>query len=672
MPELNDITQKRIDELEKQCRILSKQSEQLEVALARRTEQLDRRQNELDHVKGSHAYKFAHGTQKLVERFFPLYSRRRTILKQFVKLTTAPARWAWKRRQAKNGPSMQERFQIDSIPQEEYERWIAITEPNANAIEKQRQSQTFPFKISIVVPVYNPPASFLEEMIASVKNQTASNWELCLADASTAHHVRPILEKAKSDARIKVRYLESNQGIAGNSNAALSLATGDWIALLDHDDTLAPFAIHELSKTIQSHSQADLIYSDEDKLNRNGQRTEPLFKPDWSPETLRSRNYLCHFTAIRKSLVDELQGFREGFDGAQDYDLFLRASELARKVVHIPAILYHWRAHDGSTAANYQAKTYAFDAGQKAIEQHLARCNAPGKVYHTPIPGTYRVQYDLTQTPKVSVIIPNQNHAAMLARCVEAVTQSTYPNYEILIVENGSTESDVHRYYETLAETDQGLVLNWTKPFNYASVNNFAAHHATGEMFLFLNNDIEAIEPNWLSEMVRQAIQPGIGAVGAKLLYPDDTVQHAGIVVGMGGAAGHGQVQFPSNAPGYHQKLLFTQNVAAVTGACLMIPKHVFDRVGGFDEGFVLAFNDVDLCMQILAAKYRIVWTPDATLYHLESKTRGQEDTVEKQRRFKREYDLFLAKWSAFLKQGDPYYSPHFRLDRADVALKAA
>jgi GT2 family glycosyltransferase len=651
----------------------TKRIEQLEAALARRTELLDRRQTELDHVKGSIAYRFAHATQKLVERFFPLYSRRRTVLKVGVRAATAPARWLLTRRRTRNGPPMEERFGLAMIPQAEYDRWIARHEPTPTELDGQRKHR-FPRSplVSIVAPIYNPPAEFLTAMIESVTNQTYANWQLCLADASTAAHVKPILEAAVRDSRIIVQFLSENRGIAGNTNAAIGMATGEMVVFLDHDDMLAPFALHEIVRAILTSPSADVIYSDEDKLDRTGRRCEPLFKPDFAPETLRSRNYMCHVTAIRRSLLDELGGIRPGFDGAQDYDLILRATEQARSVAHIPAILYHWRAHDQSTAADWRSKTYAFDAGQKAIAEHLDRSGTPGEVYHTSIPGTYRIRYRLDRSPKVSVIVPNRDHPAMLARCLDAVRHSFYANVEIIVVENGSTDPATHAIYDELRRQPNGRVLEWTKPFNYAAVNNFAVTHATGDLLLFLNNDIEMIEPDWLDAMVRHATQPGIGAVGAKLLYPDDTVQHAGIVVGMGGVAGHGQVQFPADAPGYHQRLLFTQNVAAVTGACLMVPRYAFEKVGGFDEGFVLAFNDVDFCLQLLRAKYRVVWTPDATLYHLESKTRGQEDTVEKQRRFKREYDLFLAKWSAFLKSGDPYYSPHFRLDRADVALKAA
>ena len=397
--------------------------DQLEAALARRTELLDKRLYELDHVKGSHAYRFAHGTRKAVDKFFPLYSHRRTWLKRLVRVATAPAKWAWAKRKAKDGPPVEARYLLETIPQDEYERWMAAFEPTAADLAKQRTHKFAKSPlVSLVVPVFNPPAAFLTAMIESVSNQTYANWQLCLADASTAPHVKPILDEATKDGRVSVAYLTENKGIAGNSNAALALTTGDLVGFLDHDDVLAANALYELVAAALANPKADVFYSDEDKLDRTGQRTEPIFKPDWSPETLRSRNYLCHFTALTRRVLDDVvsfpDGFREGFDGAQDYDLFLRATEAADRVVHIPKILYHWRVHDGSTAANFTAKEYAFDAGKKALEEHLARCRVEGTVSESAVRGTYRVQYKLRTQPKVSVIIPNKDHPEMLARCV--------------------------------------------------------------------------------------------------------------------------------------------------------------------------------------------------------------------------------------------------------------
>lgn len=647
--------------------------EQLETALMRRTEILEQKQAELAAVRASKAFRAASFANKLIDRLFPLHTRRRTILKRTARRLGAIPAALLARRKAANGPPPDERYLSECTPPDEYRRWIGKHEPDAAALMKQRAHRfSRSPKISVVVPVYNPPAGFLDAMIASVREQTYGNWELCLADASTQPHVRPVLEKAATDRRIKVEFLTENRGIVGNSNAAAALATGDYLALLDHDDTLAPFALHEVVAAINESPDADFLYSDEDKIDTHGDRVEPNFKPDWSPETLRSRNYVCHLTTLKKSLFDAVGGFRPGFDGSQDYDLVLRASERAKRIVHIPRVLYHWRMHAQSTAFVKGSKNYAFEAGKKAVAEHLTRLGIDASVHDGAVQGLYQVVYHLRTQPLVSVIIPNKDQVGLLSRCVESLAKSSYANYEIVVVENGSQLPETHAYYRELAKQPHARVVEWTKPFNYAAVNNFAAAEAKGDLLLFLNNDTEAINPDWLEAMVTQAVQPGVGAVGAKLYYADDTIQHAGIVVGMGGVAGHSHLFYPRQAAGYMQRLRITQNVAAVTGACLLMPRAVFAEVGGFDEGFVLAFNDVDLCLAVLKAGHRVVWTPDAELYHLESKTRGYEDTAEKQARFRREYDLFHLKWSSFLKAGDPYYSPHFRLDRPDFALKAA
>ncbi len=648
--------------------------EQLESALMRRTELLEQKQAELANIRASRAYKLASLTQKILNRAFPIHTRRRAFLRTCLRSAGSATRWVVHPRSARNGPPPEERYLSEATPPAEYRRWVNRFEPKVADLAKQRQAKfSRSPKLSVIVPVYNPPEAYLDAMIQSVLAQTYPNWELCLADASTIPSARIVLDRhAASDPRVRVDYLSENRGIAGNSNAAFDMATGDFVALLDHDDTLAAFALFEIVTAINAHPEADFFYSDEDKHDSTGERVEPNFKPDWSPETLRSRNYICHLTVLKRDLMREIGGFRTGFDGAQDYDLVLRASERAGRIVHVPHVLYHWRMHAQSTAANKGSKSYAYDNGKKAIAEHLERSAIDASVHDGPTLGTYQVIYHLRRQPLVSVIIPNKDHPEMLARCVESLKKSSYANFELLVVENGSQRSETFALYRELEKLPNAQILDWTKPFNYAAVNNFAAARANGELLLFLNNDVESINPDWVEALVKVAVQPGVGAVGAKLYYADDTIQHAGIVVGMGGVAGHSHLSFPRQAAGYMQRLTYTQNVAAVTGACLLSPKVAFDRVGGFDEAFVLAFNDVDFCLKVLAAGYRVVWTPDAELYHFESKTRGPEDTDEKQKRFKREYDLFHLKWSEFLKLGDPYYSPHFRLDRPDFALKAA
>jgi len=650
--------------------IARRRIDQLEAALLRRTELLEQKQTELLAIKASKSFKLASLAQKLTDKVLPLHSRRRVLTKSAAKkVLTVPAK-LWRASRAKHGPPASERYASECTPPAEYARWMAKHEPSGRDLlaQRNRRFSRTP-SISIVVPVYNPPLAFLKALIESVKEQTYSNWQLCLADGGDNIEVKNYLDSL-TDPRIVVKHLAGNGGIVGNTSAALHLTSGDYTAFADHDDTLAPFALNEIVAAINRQPEADFLYSDEDKLDFESRRVEPMFKPDWSPETLRARNYICHLVCVKSALAKEI-GFRSGFDGAQDHDFVLRCTERAKCIVHIPAVLYHWRMHAQSTAAFKSSKNYAFDAGKRAALDHLTRCGIDGSVHDGPILGTYQVVYHLRTQPLVSVIVPNKDHPEMLTRCVESLANSSYANYELIIVENGSERSETFAYYRELEAQPHIRILKWSKPFNYAAVNNYAARQARGELLLFLNNDIDAINPDWLEAMVKQGIQPGVGAVGAKLYYADDTVQHAGIVVGMGGVAGHAHLNYPRAAAGYTQRLLLTQNVAAVTGACLLCPRPVFEQLGGFDEGFVLAFNDVDLCLQILAAGHRIVWTPEAELYHLESKTRGYEDTLEKQMRFRRESDLFHLKWGGFLAAGDPYYNPHYRLDRSDFALKA-
>jgi GT2 family glycosyltransferase len=655
---------------------------QLETALMRRSELLEEKQAELDAIKKSETWNLARILCGIQRRLLPISSRRRRFVRTAQlaagRLATRVSRALAARRANLNGAALIG-FEVVGTPgvaldMIQYARWIRKHEPTPAELRRQRAT-AFARRptISIVMPTYNTPAAFLKAVVDSVLAQTYPHWEFCIADGnSSADWVRPTLEEyAAKDARIKVDLLSENRGIAGNTNAALALASGEFVALLDHDDTLAPSALFEIAKVLNHNPEADLIYSDEDKLDASGRRVDPCFKPDWSPDTLRSYNYVCHLLVLRRTLVESLSGLREGFDGAQDYDLVLRATEQARRIVHVPKVLYHWRMHQQSTAYNTKSKTYVVEAGCKALAEHLQRTKTPGRVIPTSLLGAYQVIYHLPRQPLVSVLIPNKDAAPMLARCVESIARSSYANYELLILENNSTEEETFAYYRQLERQGNVRIVTWRKPFNYASVNNHGATLAKGEILLFLNNDIEAINPDWLEWMVKHALRPEVGAVGAKLLYADDTIQHAGIVIGLGGIAGHVHLRFPRDAEGYMQRLRITHNCAAVTGACLMTRRDVFERVGGFDESFVLAFNDVDICLQIQSLGYRVIWTPEAELYHLESKTRGYEDTPEKQLRFAREWRLFLTKWYKYLKTGDPYYNPNFRLDRSDYALRA-
>lgn len=553
-----------------------------------------------------------------------------------------------------------------------YALWIQQNEPSAADLERQRAA-TFALrpKISIAVPAYNTPAPFLVAMVESVLAQTYADWELCVADGgSTDPAVLQILEDyARRDSRVRCKRLPTNLGIAGNSNEAAALASGDFVALLDHDDTLAPFALHELVEAINRPPDSDFLYSDEDKINADGtRRSQPHFKPDWSPDTLRSHNYVCHLSCFRRDLWARLGGFRAGFDGSQDYDLILRATELARRVVHVPKVLYHWRMHEASCASAPEAKMYAYGSAKKAIRAHLERLGLAAEVRDGRTLGVYEVRYQLPRRPLVSVVIPNRDNHELLERCLASLARSTYDHYEVVIVENGSGDPRTFACYERAERSGKVRIVRWEGEFNYSGANNLGAARAEGDVLLFLNNDVEAINADWLERLLEYALRPDVGAVGAKLYYPNDTVQHGGVILGLGGIAGHPHVHWPRGDYGYFGRLIITQNLSAVTAACLMMRREVFEKLGGLDERYAVAFNDVELCARIRQAGYLIVWTPFAELYHHESVTRGADDTPEKLARFVREVRMFAIEWSELLTTGDPYYNPNLTLQRPDFS----
>lgn len=568
---------------------------------------------------------------------------------------------------------MRDREGDNIIAQKKYQRWIEKNEPTHTELEQQKSAEfRYRPKISIAVPTYNTPLNFLKPMVQSVLNQTYDNWELCIADGSTDEATKQYLkELAQSDKRIKMTFLEKNYGIAGNTNKALELSSGEYLALLDHDDTLAPFALYEVVKAINNNPAADVIYSDEDKLTFDGKlRANPHFKPDWSPDNLMSYNYITHLLVTKMSLLKSVGLIREGFEGAQDFDLVLRLTEKAKGIVHIPKILYHWREHDNSTAKNADSKTYVTFSTQRAVADTLRRRGIEGRVFGGPFFGTARVVYAIEDTPLVSIIIPTKDEVKTLKTCISSITnRTTWPNYEIIIVDTGSREEKTRQYYQALRPKSNITVLNWDKPFNFSAVNNFAAKSAQGEYLLFLNNDIEVQSAEWVEAMLEFCQRRDVGAVGAKLFYPDFTIQHGGVFLGIGGVAGHSHKSFPRHSEGYYGRLAVPNNLSAVTAACLMVPTKVFKEIGGFDEGYPLAFNDIDLCLKIREKGYLIVWTPYAQLVHYESKTRGYEDTPEKQQRFKMEIDRFVGKWQPWLDKGDPYYNPNLSLTREDFSI---
>lgn len=530
-------------------------------------------------------------------------------------------------------------------------------------------------KFSVLVPLYNTPESFLKAMIESVQAQTYKNWELCLVDGSDSEHsfVGEMCKKyADGDKRIKYEKLERNLGISENTNACINMATGDYIALFDHDDLLHPSALYEVMRAICEHG-ADFIYTDENTFSEEPRDAyNPHFKPDFSPDTLRSYNYICHLSVFSRELLDSVGYFRSEYDGSQDYDLILRLTEKAKKVFHIRKILYYWRAHKNSVAQDVGAKPYTITAAKKALAAHLERCGLKGEVLDSSVPTTYHIKYEIDGNPLVSVIIPNKDHTDDLDICLKSLYEkSSYKNFEVIIVENNSTEKETFEYYEALTQKHGNVkIVKWEGNFNYSAINNFGVSYAKGEYILLLNNDVEIINGSCLEEMLMFAQRKDVGAVGAKLYYSDDTVQHAGVILGLGGTAGHAHKHFGRSHPGYMARASIAQNLTACTAACLMMRRDVFDEVGGLDESFEVAFNDVDLCMKIRKKGYLIVFTPYAELYHYESKSRGNDSTPEKLERFRGEIDRFKEKWQKQLDDGDPYYNPNLTLTRDDFSLK--
>ena len=548
----------------------------------------------------------------------------------------------------------------------------AIT-PSPKDLDSQlRVLRKSDIKISVVVPLYNTVKEYLIEMIQSVQNQHYANWELCLADGSDDTHtyIQNICEKlARKDQRIVYRKLASNKGIAENSNSAMEMATGNYIALLDHDDIIHPSALLEMANAICIKG-ADFVYSDELTFDKNVYNPVHIhFKPDFAPDTFRSYNYMCHLTVFSKALLTEVGPFRSEYDGSQDYDLFLRLTEKAQKIIHIPKVLYYWRAYDLSTSKDVSAKPFVSASGQKAISDHLNRVGLQGEVLDSNPLTTYKINYSIEDEPLISIIILNKDQKDTLRDCVESILQkTTYMNFEIIICENNSTSSDIFDYYMDLSRNPKIKVVQWQDEFNFSAINNYAVTFAKGEYLLFLNNDMEVISSDWLEEMLMFAQRKDVGAVGAKLYYPDDTIQHAGVILGIVGVAGHAHKYFNRPDHGYFSRLKIVQNLSAVTGACLLMRKEIFFVIGGFDESYKVAFNDIDLCLKIRKAGYLIVFTPFAELYHYESKSRGYEDTPEKQQRFESEILRFKKQWQEELADGDPYYNPNLTLLKEDFS----
>lgn len=575
------------------------------------------------------------------------------------------------------------KLQSKSIERKARARYGKASFPDAEEARRQRETKfDTDVTFSILVPLYNTPEKFLRQAIESVLAQTYEKWQLCLADGSDDAHEevgRICREYANADTSGRISYekLEKNEGISGNTNACLSMARGNYIALFDHDDVLHPSVLYEYMKAICGQN-ADYIYCDEATFHGNKSIDDMItlhFKPDFAPDNLCANNYICHFSAFKRTLLDGTELFRSQFDGSQDHDMILRLTSRAEHVVHVPKLLYYWRSHAGSVASDINAKSYAIDAAKGAVADHLRRQGwenfeiTSTKAFET----IFRIKYEILGNPKISIIIPNKDHLDDLKRCITSITEkSTYDNYEIIVVENNSVTDEIFAYYEELKKNPDIHIVTYEGDFNYSAINNLGERHATGEYVLLLNNDTQVITLDWMEELLMYAQRSDVGAVGAKLYYEDNTIQHAGVVLGLGAhrTAGHSHYRVSSNNLGYMGRLCYAQDVMAVTGACLMMRRSLFEELGGLDESFAVSLNDVDLCIRAWKAGYLNVFTPFAELYHYESVSRGLDDQGEKAQRYNRESEAFRARWKELLDKGDPYYNPNFSLDRSDFALR--
>ena len=560
------------------------------------------------------------------------------------------------------------------------DRYVQFLPSKEELEEQKKTSFSYAPLISIVVPAYETPEVYLRELIGTVQAQTYTNWELCLADGSKSRQVAQIAkEYAKTDKRIRYQRLLHNGGISENTNEGFQMASGAYIALIDHDDLLSENALYEMVKCLNERYLPEerkmaMIYSDEDKLDMDGGALfDPHFKPDFNLEFLRHNNYFCHFLMFSTELLQKAGGLNKEYDGAQDYDFIFRCTENAKEICHIPKVLYHWRCHQESTASNPESKLYAFEAGARAIMAHYERMGIKAEKVEKGVDyGIYHTTFQLDGEPLVSVIIPNKDHRADLDACIRPMLQKgTYKNLEFIVVENNSAEPETFQYYEEIQKEFSNVhVVRWEREFNYSAINNFGVTFAKGEYLLFMNNDIGMIAENFVEEMLGFCQRGDVGIVGARLLYEDDTIQHAGVVIGFGGIAGHTFIGLHKAENSYFHRAMCAQDYSAVTAACMMSKKSVFEAVGGFTEELAVAFNDIDYCMKVREQGKLVVYAPYAVLHHYESKSRGLEDTPEKVARFNWEVAVFARRWPEILKNGDPYYNPNLTLRKSDFSLR--
>lgn len=547
----------------------------------------------------------------------------------------------------------------------DYDTWLRIMRVSRQELFEQRKTKfSYAPKFSVVVPLYHTPAKFLKDLVRSMMYQSYANWELCLVNASPEDvHLTSLLENwAMRDKRIRVIRLEKNLGIAQNTNAGIAASTGEFIAFLDHDDFLEPDALFCYADALNKDKTINVFYSDEDKTDEYAAHYfYPHFKSDFNIDLLHANNYMCHFLAVRKSLVDTVGGLNEKFDGAQDYDFVLRLTENTKKIYHCPRILYHWRCSNQSTAANQGNKMYAIHAGKAALNAHYKRIGWNARAQEGAVDGWYQTKFTLKEEPLVSILIPNKDHTDDLDVCLNSFFErADYQNYEFIIIENNSVLPETFAYYEKIEkEHDNVKVVYWEAGFNYSAINNFGFKFAKGDYIMLLNNDVELITPDIFQSMLGFCMRPEVGIVGAKLLYNDHTVQHAGVLVGAGGLADHVFKGIHEDDPGYMGRAISSQDVSAVTAACLLVKRSVYEEVGGLEDEFQVAFNDVDFCLKVRKAGYLIVYDADVKLFHYESKSRGMEDTTERFIRFGNEMMLLNSKWDILSTFVDPYYNPN-------------
>ena len=556
-----------------------------------------------------------------------------------------------------------------------YKKWRRINLINNTGLEEQRKVD-FEYNpmFSFVIPLYKTPVNFLYELIDSIKSQTYSNWEICFSDGSGENSpLKNILSELElGNKNIRTFYNGSQMKIAENTNAAIEISKGDYIIFMDHDDTIEPNALFECVSIINKDKDIDFIYTDEDKVNEDGTKYfDPHFKPDFSINLLRSMNYICHMVVVKRELINKSGRLDNVYDGAQDYDFVFRCVEKANKIHHIPKVLYHWRTHNDSTSFNPASKIYAFEAGKKAIEDHYKRIGIKAEVDFGVTNGLYNTKLKLESSPLVSIIIPNKDHISDLKKCIDSIeSNSTYKNVEYVIVENNSTQEETYEYYKTLEINEKIKVIKYVGDFNFSKIINFGVKHSKGDYLLILNNDTELITPNSIEQMLAFCMLEDVGIVGARLLYPDDTIQHAGVIIGLGGIAGHAFVGLKRKFRGYFSRAICIQDYSAVTAACLMVSKKVFENAKGFNEELAVAFNDIDFCLKVRELGKLVVYNPNCEFYHYESKSRGKENTKEKVARFKSERAVFKSRWSDILEAGDPYYNRNLSLNKYDFSLK--